>query len=498
MTHEKTHLIIVGGGTAGWMAAAAITKKLGVLVNVTLIESMDIPTVGVGESTIPPLRAFHHLLNINEAEFMKRTNATFKMGVEFDGWGTETARYIHSFGDTGRESWIAGFQNLWLLARERGLTEDFGAYCFELVAAKQAKFAIAPKSNIHYAYHLDSGKYAHFLRDYCEKHTQITHIKAHVTDVIQSSDNGYIDSVRLDSGELVSGDMFIDCTGFQGLLIEKTLNTGYEDWSHWLPCDRALVAQTPPEDVIPPYTRAIAHEAGWRWRIPLQNRLGNGFVYSSKHMSDDVALRQFLASIEQEPLSAPKLISYRTGRRLKAWNKNCIALGLASGFVEPLESTGIHLFMTGITRLLQLFPCGKITPALVKEYNDQTQKEFEQIRNFIILHYNVNQRADSPFWRFCRGMELPEDLYNKIQLFKESARVFKEESDPFRVESWAQVMIGQGLIPEHYHKVGLNIPEKQLKSYLSDIKSDIIQGVAKLPTHRDFIRQYCQADTASQ
>lgn len=493
MNNKATRLVIVGGGTAGWMAAAAISKKLGVLVNVTLIESKDIPTVGVGESTIPPLRAFHHLLGIDEATFMKATGATFKMGVKFEGWGPPHSHYIHSFGNTGQESRIAGFQNLWLLARERGLSDDFGDYCFELVAAKQAKFAIPSNGNIHYAYHLDSNKYARFLKHYCHSQTQVTHITANVTGVTQNANEGYIENVRLDSGEIVSGDLFIDCTGFQGLLIEKTLKTGYEDWRHWLPCDRAWVAQTLPTDTILPYTRAIAHRAGWRWRIPLQTRLGNGFVYSSQYMSDETALETFLDSLKEKPLTDPRLIAFTTGRRLKAWNKNCIALGLSSGFIEPLESTGIHLFMTGITRLLQLFPCGKISPALVNEYNDQTQKEFEKIRDFIILHYNINQRDDE-FWRFCRNMELPNHLQDKIQLFKESARVFKEQDDPFRMESWCQVMIGQGLIPENYHKVGVNFSEKHLKRYLSDMKTQIRQNVSSLPTHREFLERYCPAE----
>lgn len=495
MRNVTTNVVIVGGGTAGWMAAAAISKTLGVLVDVTLIESKEIATIGVGESTIPPLKSFHQLLNINEADFMRATNATFKMGVQFEGWGSEGSDYIHSFGITGQESWMAGFQNLWLLAREKGLASDFGEYCFELVAAKQAKFALRPKSHVHYAYHLDAAEYVKYLKNYC-KETGVKHIQANVVDVAQDTSNGFIESVTLDGGEVVGGDLFLDCTGFHGLLIEKTMNTGYEDWGHWLPCDRALVVQTPSAGALLPYTRAIAHDAGWRWRIPLQNRIGNGFVYSSKYLADEVAHQNFLASIEGVPLSEPRLISYRTGRRLKAWNKNCIALGLSSGFIEPLESTGIHLFMTGITRLLQLFPCGKICPSIVREYNDQTRKEFEHIRDFIILHYHVSQREDSRFWYYCRNMDLPDQLSEKIQLFRESARIFKEEGDPFRVESWAQVMIGQGLLPESYHKVGLNVPDERLENYLRDLQTNIAKNVESLPSHEDFIQGYCKTHSS--
>lgn len=486
------NIVIVGGGTAGWMAATALSTQLGPLVNITLVESDKIGTIGVGESTIPPLRLFHRTLKIAEPDFMKATSATFKLGISFEGWLRPDSQYIHAFGTTGQESWMAGFQNLWLLAREKGLAEDYGAYCFEVLASRKHKFALAQNQAIHYSYHVDATAYARFLRSICER-SSVKRVEGQVASVQQDTEDGFIESVTLDNGEVITGELFLDCTGFRGLLIEKTLNTGYEDWGHWLPCDRAIAVQTPSNGPLVPYTRAIAHRAGWRWRIPLQSRTGNGLVYSSKFMSDEQALEFFLEQIEGEPLNEPNHIRYKTGRRLKAWNKNCIALGLSAGFVEPVESTGIHLFMTGITRLLQLFPFAGVVPSVIKEYNVQTKTEMEKIRDFIILHYHLNQRTEDPFWRHCRDMDLPDDLQEKIQLFKESANSFHQEGDTFRPESWTQVMIGQGIVPEHYHEVARNIPDQQIKRYLIDLNAALKKRVDAMPSHQDFINTYCAA-----
>ena len=490
MARMIKRIVIAGGGTAGWMAAAALAKTCGHMLQVQLVESDTLGTIGVGESTIPPLRAFHQLLKIDEAEFMRATAATFKLGVNFEGWGTQHSDYMHAFGTTGRESWIAGFQHLWLLARERGLAADFGDYCFELKAARAHKFELSANAPMQYAYHLDANRYAHFLRRFSERHGAVR-IEGKIVRVEQNVDSGFIEALTLESGQQVHGDLFIDCTGFKGLLIEQTLNTGFEDWSHWLPCDSAWAVQTEAVDAPVPFTRAIAHGAGWRWRIPLQHRVGNGLVYSSHHLDEAAARRQLLAEIVGEPVTEPRLIRYRTGRRLHAWRHNCIALGLAAGFVEPLESTGIHLFMTAITRLLQMLPLDKICSSVVREYNAQTRREIEKIRDFIVLHYHVSQRADTPFWRLCRSMELPPGLQDKIDLFRESAQVFREEGDPFRADSWTQVMLGQGLNPAEHHPVAATMTDEALTGYLSQIQHTIEQRVAALPAHQSFLARYC-------
>ncbi len=496
MNNGIRRIVIAGGGTAGWMAAAALSKKFGHVLDVTLIESDAIGTIGVGESTIPPLRSFHQLLGIDESTFMKATSATFKLGVSFEGWGGVDSHYIHTFGSTGRGTWMAGFQSLWLRGREKGFATDFGDYCFELVAAQQNKFGLPtdPRSHIQYSYHLDATAYAKFLKQFClDQNNNFSRIEGKITSVQQNHSSGFIESLTLDSGKVVDGDLFIDCTGFRGLLIEQTLKTGYEDWSHWLPCDSAVVAQSESRGDAVPYTRAIAHDAGWRWQIPLQHRMGNGLVYCSGNLSDDEAVNRFRECVDGELVTEPKVIKYTTGRRLKLWNKNCIALGLSGGFVEPLESTGIHMFMAGVIRLMQLFPVDGISLAIVKEYNKQSQKEIELIRDFIILHYCVSHRGDSPFWRFCRDMELPESLKDKIDLFKETSRIYKEQGDPFAESSWAQVMFGQGIMPKSYHSLAQEMTDAQLEKFFSNVKSTIAEKVSILPSHQEFIDHYCKA-----
>jgi len=491
--HKIKKVVIAGGGTAGWIVAAALSKKMKGVLDVALVESEDIGTIGVGEATIPPIRVFHKLLNIDEQAFMKATSATFKLGIAFEGWKNVGDEYIHSFGKTGRETWLAEFVHFWLKAKEMNIAGDFGDYCYELQAAKKNKFATDPQSDINYAYHLDAGRYARFLRSFSEENGA-TRIEGKIISVNQHSSSGFIESLVLESGEKVEGDLFIDCTGFQGVLIEKTLHTGYEDWSHWLPCDSALAVQTESVGPAIPYTRSIAHEAGWRWQIPLQHRVGNGLVYSSQHMSDDEAKAKLLADIEGKPVTDPRLIKYRTGRRRKVWNKNCVALGLSSGFIEPLESTSIHLFIMGVTRLMQLFPFGGIEQSLVDEYNAQAIKELEMVRDFIVLHYKVNERSDGSFWSHCRNMDIPESLARRIEVFKNAALAFQHEGELFRVDSWTQVMLGQGLEPKQYHRVVELMEDKELEHFLSSMKASIHSAVEKLPKHQDFLDRYCKPD----
>lgn len=490
MNKTIKHIVIAGGGSAGWITAAALAKQMGPVVKVTLVESEEIGTVGVGEATIPPMRVFHKLLGIDEREFMRATSATFKLGIQFENWGQRDESYIHSFGMTGKESFIAPFHHFWLYAKENGLASEFGNYCFELEAAKLDKFATSEQANVNYAYHLDSSRYATFLRSYSEARG-VERVEGKITKVNTQADNGFIASLEMDSGQILEADFFIDCTGFRGLLIEETLHTGYEDWSHWLPCDRAIAVQTESVSEPRPITRAIAHDAGWQWRIPLQHRVGNGLVYCSRYLSDQQAREKLLGNIEGNTITEPRVIQFRTGQRRKHWNKNCLALGLSSGFVEPLESTSIHLIMMGIVRLLKLFPSGEITDSVIDEYNQQAKDEIEKIRDFIILHYHVTQRDDSPFWQYCKSMDIPESLRHRIELFSEHAHAFQADGELFRVDSWTQVMLGQGIMPKQYHPSVTGMPLAELQRFLQNIEQSINKGVERLPSHNQFIRQYC-------
>lgn len=495
-TDKVKKVVIAGGGTAGWIAAMALSKQLGDLLEITLVESEEIGTVGVGEAAIPPMRVFHKLQHIDEREFMRATNATFKLGISFENWGRDGESYIHSFGKTGKETWLGEFHHFWLRAKEAGFGDEFGDYCFEHQAAKYGKFATSEKSEINYSYHLDASLYAKFLRKLSEQQG-VKRLEGKISEVVQNPNNGFIEALKLESGQLIEGDLFIDCTGFRGLLIEQTLHTGYEDWSHWLACDSAVAVQTEATGPALPYTRSIAHDAGWRWRIPLQNRVGNGLVYCSRLLSDDDARQRLLDSVEGKPINEPRLIKYRTGRRRKAWNKNCVALGLASGFVEPLESTSIHLIMIGMTRLMQLFPFDGVTDSLIEQYNSQTKTELEKIRDFIILHYHVTERDDSPFWRYCKNMEVPDSLAHRINLFKDTAQAYQADSELFRVDSWTQVMLGQGLMPEHYHHVARKMNDQELSAFLKQLRAAILQTVEKMPSHSEFIERYCKSSAVS-
>ncbi|GLS83520.1 tryptophan halogenase family protein [Paraferrimonas haliotis] len=485
------HVVIAGGGTAGWMACAAIAKLVGKQVKVTLIESDDIGTVGVGEATIPPIRTFHKLLGINEQSFMRRTSATFKLGIQFKHWGQTDSDYIHSFGATGRECWAGEFHHFWMQGLQQGIEGDFGSYCYELQAAKAGKFGFSKQNPINYAYHLDATRYAMFLREFATE-LGAKRQEGKIVAVNKRTNDGYIESITLANGNIIIADFFIDCTGFSGLLIEKALHTGYDDWSHMLPCDSAVAMQTEATDhTVLPYTIATAHDSGWQWRIPLQHRVGNGLVYCSQYQADQQAIDTLTGSVAGTAINEPRVIKFKTGRRRKGWNKNCLALGLASGFVEPLESTSIHLIMSGIVRFLRLFPFQGITHQAIDEYNKQLQSEIENIRDFIVLHYKVTQRQDSAFWRHCSAMEVPESLQHKIDLFKETGRVFLDDGDIFRVDSWTQVMLGQGLMPKQHHLIADMLSEQELEKLLNGIKRQIQQRLETLPAHHQFIEQYC-------
>ena len=487
---RKTRVVIAGGGTAGWLAAAVLTRQLGPLLDVTLVESEEIGTVGVGESTIPTVRSFHALLGLDEADFMRTTGATFKLGISFEGWLREGDRYIHSFGDVGRATWMGDFQHFWLEARARGVAGPIGDYCFEHQAADAGRFAVGPDSRINYAYHLDAGRYARYLRARSES-AGLTRVEGRIQRVDRNAESGLIEALVLNDERRIEGDLFLDCTGFRGLLIGDALGVGFEDWSEWLPTNRALAVQTASTGPAVPYTRAIAHDAGWRWRIPLQHRVGNGLVYAADFLSDDEARARLLASIDGDRLIEPGLIRFRTGRRLKAWEGNCIALSLAGGFVEPLESTSIHLIMTGLTRLMQQFPFDGISPTVVARYNEQSRGELERIRDFIILHYHLNDRPE-PFWTRQREMAVPDTLTERLALFAEAAQAYQAPDDLFRVASWLQVLLGQGLEPRDWHRMARMMPTDQLARALTDLKANIDQAVARLPAHQTFVESYCR------
>ncbi|WNC71539.1 tryptophan 7-halogenase [Thalassotalea psychrophila] len=484
-------VVIAGGGTAGWMAAAALSKLLGKNLDITLVESDEIATVGVGEATIPTLQYFHKLLNINEAEFLKETHGTFKLGIKFENWRAKNEDYLHAFGVTGQDCWAAGFQHFWLKGRQQGIASDFGDYCLEQVSAVSEKFAHLPNNGLNYAYHIDATRYGQYLRKMSEAHG-VTRVEGKIEQVKQNHETGFIESLSLANGKVVEGDLFIDCTGQRALLIEGALHTGFEDWSHWLPCDSAIAVQTKSVAEAIPYTRSIAHDFGWQWRIPLQHRVGNGMVYCSKFVSDEQAKAVLEENLVGEKITEPRVIKYRTGTRRKHWNKNCVAVGLSSGFLEPLESTSIHLIQQSIVRLMRMFPHTGIKQTDIDEFNLQTKFDTETTRDFIILHYCQHNRSDTEFWRHCRNMPIPERLSHRIELFKETGRVFRKNNELFD-DSWMQVMIGQGLIPESYHPIVDNMSDDELIRFLDHIKSNIKGTVSQLPNHQAFIKQYCNS-----
>ena len=492
MTVRPRRIVIAGGGTAGWMAAAAIARTMGRTVTVTLVESDAIGTVGVGESTIPPLVTYNRLLGIGEAEFMRATQATFKLGILFEGWKDGTDRYFHSFGVTGKDHWSAGFQHFWLNGQARGHAEPYDAYCLELAAATNGKFAHLPDDGMNYAYQLDSTLYAKFLRRMAEG-DGTTRIEGRIARVALDDETGDVAALHLESGAVIEGDLFLDCTGFRALLIEQALHAGYDDWSHWLPCDSAIAVQT--ESVRPPvpYTRAMAHDAGWQWRIPLQHRTGNGIVYCSRYLGRDAALERLLGNLEGAVLTEPNVIRFVTGARRRQWHRNVVAIGLSGGFMEPLESTSIHLIQRAILRLIRMMPDGAISPRDIAEFNDQQFADMEQIRDFLILHYKATDRRDSGFWRQCAAMPIPDSLAQKIELFRETGRVFRRNEELFAENSWVQVMMGQGITPRAHHPIADKLPDEELARFLKGLRENVTRTVAGLPPHADYVAHYCRS-----
>ena len=493
------NIVILGGGTSGWMTAAALSKVLRGRYNIRLVESDDIGTIGVGEATIPMISLFNRLLDIDENEFVKQTQASFKLGIEFVNWGRLGDRYIHGFGVIGQDNWTVDFHQYWLKQYLAGKAKELEAYSINTAACRSNKFMRpvsdmpnSPLSQIAYAFHFDASLYARYLRNYSEANG-VTRIEGQVQDIQVREGDGFIQSLTLKSGQVVEGDLFIDCSGFRALLIEGALKTGYEDWSHWLPCDRAVAVPCRSSGELTPYTRSTARSAGWQWRIPLQHRTGNGHVYCSRYISDDEATAVLMGNLDGEPLADPRPIRFLTGKRSRAWNKNVVSIGLSSGFVEPLESTSIHLVQMGIAHLLTYFPAQGFSERDTEQYNRVMSQEYEWVRDFIILHYKATERNDTPFWDYCRTMDIPESLRHRMELFQSHGRVFRQGDELFMKVSWLQVMHGQRLRPKAYHPLTDLLPEQEIADYLQQVEGVIKACVDVMPTHERFIAENCAA-----
>jgi tryptophan halogenase len=492
-------IIIVGGGTSGWMSAAALAQVLrGTLCQITLIESDDIGTVGVGEATVPQIHGFNNMLALDESDFVRKTQGTFKLGIQFKDWARIGDQYFHGFGSIGKDINALKFYQYWLKMSQLGQAGDLDSYKISSVAASKGKFMRpinqpnSPLSEITYAFHFDAGLYARYLREYSETRGVLRREGKVVNTILH--EDGFIEALQLESGERLEADLFIDCSGFQGLLIERALKTGFEDWSHWLPCDRAWVVATENQGAPEPYTRATAHSAGWQWRIPLQHRTGNGHVFSSKFMGEDEAHSILLKNLDSKPLAEPRLLKFTTGKRKKVWHKNCIAIGLASGFMEPLESTSIHLVQAALARLVTLFPNKNFDQRDIDEFNRQSDFEVEKIRDFLILHYHATERNDSAFWDYCRTMDVPATLTEKIELFKANGRIFRNASEMFADQSWFAVMIGQRITSSAYHPLVDRLSNEEIVMRMEGIKQVISQATDFMPTHSEFIARHCKAE----
>lgn len=496
MNKKIRKVVVVGGGTAGWLSAALLKKVIGNAIELELVESDAIGTVGVGEATIPPIRLLNNVLGLDEAEFLRETKATIKLAIKFENWRVPGEGYFHTFGAPGRSYAFCHFHHFLKRAQqELGEKTTIWDYDLNYLAAKEGKFAQLnsrdPIVDMPYAYHFDAGLYAQFLRKMSEK-MGVVRTEGKIQDATQCHQSGFIESLILDDGRKIEGDLFIDCSGFRGLLTQQKLGTGYEDWSHWLPCDRAVAMPSERFEKTLPYTRSIAHQAGWQWRIPLQHRNGNGMVYCSRYWTDEEALQQLQSNLDTPPVGEPNFIRFQTGRRRKQWNKNVIAVGLASGFLEPLESTSIHLIQSAVVRLLHTFPHDGIKQEMVAEYNRQSQIEFEQVRDFIILHYYVNERTDSQFWRDVANMDIPDSLHHKIELFREDGRLFRDNNDLFLEPSWLQVMVGQGIEPQDYHPMANNMSPAQLSEMLQTVRKIKQEPLSQFPGHDQFLEMFCR------
>jgi tryptophan halogenase len=492
-------IAIIGGGTAGWMTAAALAKILGPgYADITLVESEEIGTVGVGEATIPQIRTFNTMLGLDEDEFVRRTQGTFKLGIQFRDWGRIGDSYFHPFGPFGVDMEGVSFHAFWLRLNQLDDPARITDYSLQSMAAERGKFmrpidaGRSPLSKIAYAFHFDAGLYAKYLREYSEA-KGVVRAEGRIVDVALRGTDGFVEAVVLEGGRRIEADLFVDCSGFRGLLIEGALKTGYEDWSHWLPCDRAVAVPCERVGDPVPYTRSTARAGGWQWRIPLQHRTGNGYVFSSRFIDEAAATEDLLGQLDGRPLADPRTLRFVTGRRKQSWNRNVVALGLASGFIEPLESTSIHMVQSGIANLLAMFPTREFDPAETRRYNRVVAHEAERIRDFIVLHYNATQRTDSPLWDYVRTMPLPDILMEKYEIFRSRGRVFRENEELFNDTSWFAVMIGQNIQPAAYDPVADVLSVEETRRRLRQTAEAIRNSADYMPTHMDFVQQHCAA-----
>lgn len=492
-TGRLRRIVIVGGGSAGWMSAAALSKIT--RTPIVLIESDAIGTVGVGEATIPQIRTFNRALGIDEREFVRETKATFKLGIRFVGWNGEGSDYLHAFGQVGQHTGIAPFHHLWLRARAMGFAEPVGDYSLNDVAARKGKMAMpggglpSQGVNMPWAYHFDASLYAAYLRRLSEQRG-VTRIEGTVENVHVSRSGRSVESVRLADGQTINGDFFIDCSGFRGLLISQVQGSKFDDWSHWLPCDSAQAVPCQSGREITPFTMSTAHEAGWQWRIPLQHRIGNGIVYCSKFMADEDARAHLLASLDGKPEAEPRQLRFTTGTRRKHWIGNCLAVGLSAGFLEPLESTSLHLIQYSVARFMAMLPRRQLNPAIEGAFNQETSRQWLRVRDFLILHYWANERFGEPFWDACRSAELPETLSKKIEQFRASGHFVREEEELFTEVGWTQVFLGQGILPRSWHPVADEISETELRNMLGEISTRNLQLAEAMAPHDKFVEHF--------
>jgi len=487
-------IVIVGGGTAGWMAAATMGRFMNNgYTRTVLIESEEIGIVGVGEATIPPILNFNKMLGLDENEFLKATNGSFKLGIEFKDWGRIGDRYFHPFGTYGHEIHGVNFHQFYLRESARRPMPNIASYCMSAMAAQHGKMgrpapgAQSPIRELAYAYHFDAGLYAKFLRRYAEA-AGVLRIEGKITDTLVNNETGHVEAVRLESGAEVAGDLFIDCSGFRGLLIEGALQTGYEEWGHWLLNDTAYAVPCANPEEIAPFTRVTAKRAGWQWRIPLQNRTGNGMVYSSAHMSDDEAVETLLGDLDGEALDTPRKIKFTTGRRKLSWNKNVVSMGLSAGFIEPLESTSIHLIQNALSYLLALFPDRRFLDTERDEFNRVMKAKYEDVRNFVVLHFAATARDDSDYWDYCRTMPLPPGLQDTIDLWRTKGRTFREGFDLFGITSWVAVLLGQHIWPDGYDPVADSMDENRIAEAMEQMRQGYLQTAQAMPSQREFLQ----------